>query len=69
LLKAKASTLVQGLITGAVLGFLVSASIDFTIYGTTYMFKLKGIMVDIAISTMMMAIAGAVIAPVMAKMK
>jgi hypothetical protein len=69
LLKAKSATLVSGLITGAVLGFLVSASIDFTIYGTTYMFKLKGIMADVAISTAMMAIAGAVVAPITAKMK
>ena len=69
LLKSKTTTLGSGLVTGAILGFLVSAGIDCTIYGTTHMFRLKGLMADVAISTMMMAIAGAVIAPVMAKMK
>ena len=68
-LKAKTSTVGAGLITGAILGFLVSAGVDCTIYGTTYMFKLKGLIADVCISTMMMAIAGAVIAPIMGKMK
>ena len=69
LLKANITTLGSGLITGAIVGFLLSASVDCMIYGTSYMFRLKGLMADVAISTMMMGIAAAIIAPIMAKMR
>ena len=67
-LKTKTITIMSGLLTGAILGFLISAGVDCTIYGTTYMFKLKGLIADVAISTTMMAITGAILAPVLTKM-
>jgi uncharacterized membrane protein len=63
-IKSGVTTLTSGLIAGAVLGFLVSASIDLTMYGTTNIASKKMIAADIATTTLMAAIAGAVVAAV-----
>jgi len=60
--KSNTNTLVGGLITGGIIGFLVSASVDCLIYGTTFMLSKKGIAADVAAATVIAAIAGAAIA-------
>ncbi len=62
LLKGDAGTILSGLVTGAVVGFLLSAAVDFTMYGTSIILSKKGILADVAGFTFMSAIAGAVIA-------
>jgi hypothetical protein len=51
-----------GLKTGAILGFLVSAAIDSSLYSMTYMVSKQGMMVDVMASTLMWGVVGALIA-------
>ena len=67
LLKANVSSVGSGLVTGAVVGLLMAASIDFTMYGTTWIMSKKAILGDVAAATIMSAIAGAAIAAVVRK--
>lgn len=60
--KAKITNLVSGITTSAVLGLLVSCSYDFTMYANTNIFTPKMMIYDIAISTVMVALTGAVVA-------
>jgi hypothetical protein len=62
--KAGVATLTPGLITGGILGFLVSASIDLIMYGTTNISSKQMMAADIATTTVMAAIAGAVVGAV-----
>jgi uncharacterized membrane protein len=62
--KAGVATLTNGLITGAIVGFLVCAAIDLTMYGTTNISSKQAMAADIATTTVMAAIAGAVIGAV-----
>jgi hypothetical protein len=59
--KAKITNLVSGITTSAVLGLLVSCSYDFTMYANTNIFTPKMMIYDIAISTVMVALTGAVV--------
>ena len=61
LLKANVSSLVGGLIMGAVLGFLMAVAVDFTMYGTSIVMSKYGMLADVIASTVISAIAGAVI--------
>ena len=61
-LKSGVATVSSGLITGAIIGFLMSGSWDLIMFGTTKMLNRSSLMADIAISTVMSAIAGAAIA-------
>ena len=63
--KAGVATLASGLITGAILGLLMSCSFDLMMLATTNIYSKHGIMADVAISTVMSAIAGAAIGAVM----
>ena len=56
--KAGIRSFVGGFTTGGVVGFLVAAGIDFTLYGTTNLMNTTGLAVDIAVTTIMAAIAG-----------
>lgn len=58
--KANITSIMSGITTCAVLGFLVSASYNFTIYANTNLITPKIITYDIAISTVMVALTGAV---------
>lgn len=69
IVKAGINSLAGGLVTGAVVGLLMSSAIDFTMYGTTNVLSKKGMLADIAASTIISAIAGAVIGAVTAGKK
>ena len=60
--KNNTYTLINGVLTGTIVGFLVSASFDFTMYATTNLNTITTIMYDVAISTVIGAITGAVVA-------
>lgn len=62
--KAGVSTLSAGLVTGAIIGFLMSSSIDLIMYATTNISSKRAMVADIATFTVMSAIAGAVIGAV-----
>ena len=66
--KAGVSTLANGLITGAIVGFLMCTAIDLTMYGTTNINSKQAMAADIAVTTVMSAIVGAVIGAVNGKM-
>ncbi len=61
LLKANVSSLAGGLIMGLLVGFLLSAAIDLTIYGTSIVMSKKGVAADVLAATVIWALAGAVI--------
>jgi hypothetical protein len=63
--KSGVSTLASGLVTGAILGFLMSSSIDLIMYGTTNIMSKRGMVADIATFTVMSAIVGAVVGALM----
>jgi uncharacterized membrane protein len=60
-LKAGVSTLSGGASVGAVFGLLISAGFDFTMFGTSNIFNMTALLVDIAASTVIAAIVGAVV--------
>ncbi|MDQ6756115.1 MAG: hypothetical protein M3004_04185 [Bacteroidota bacterium] len=64
-LKSGVSTLSSGLITGGILGLLMSSSYDLMMYATTNIVSKHIVFADVAIYTVMSAITGAVIAVVM----
>ena len=66
--KAGVGTLVNGLVTGAVLGFLMSSSYDCIMYGTTFVASKKWIMADVIAYTVLTAVVGAIVGLVMGKM-
>ncbi|HVZ97387.1 MAG TPA: hypothetical protein VG847_10960 [Chitinophagaceae bacterium] len=59
-IKANVTTVGSGLITGLILGFLISASYDLTMYATSNIMNHKAVLADIAVFAIMSAIAGAV---------
>lgn len=48
--------------TGALLGFLIWLSVDLIMFGTTNVYSLTGVVIDVVVSIVMGAIGGAVIA-------
>lgn len=58
---ANISTLSAGLSAGAVIGLIMGASFDLTMYGTSNILAMKAIWVDIAASAVLGAIVGAVV--------
>ena len=58
---ASINTAGGGAQAGAIIGFLMGLGMDMVMYGTTTMMKLNGVLVDIAVSTVMTAIVGAVV--------
>ena len=63
--KANVTSLVNGLITGGIIGFLMSASHDSVTYGVSNLLSKRGVVADIIAFTVLSALAGAVIAMVM----
>ena len=59
--KAGASGAAAGASVGAVFGLLICAAFDFTYFGTTNLYTMKGMLVDIAVSTVMSAVVGGII--------
>lgn len=68
LIKANITSLAGGLITGAVVGLLMSASYDCIMYGTTHIVSRKMMMADVLASTALAAIVGAVVGMVLGKL-
>ena len=58
---ANISTLQAGATTGALLGFLIWLSVDLIMFGTTNVYSLTGVVVDVIVSTVMGAVSGGVI--------
>jgi len=59
--KSDTPTLKQGLITGAVTGFLYACAVNFNLYATTTIWTMEGILADTIIFTILSAIMGAAI--------
>ena len=57
---ANISTPMGGLKAGAIIGFLAVSSFDCTLYATSNIMILQGILIDIVVFTVMSAIAGGV---------
>lgn len=62
--KAGIATVSNGFVTGAIVGFLASASYDCVSYATTWVSSRTSVVADIAVFTVMSAVAGAVVAMV-----
>ncbi len=58
---ASIDTLSTGAFAGAVILFLMSAAVDFSIYGTSTIASLTGTVADIAVSTVIGSITGAAV--------
>ena len=56
--KAGIRSFVSGFTSGSVIGFLTSSAIDLTMYGTSHLMNTTALAVDIAVFTIMAAIAG-----------
>lgn len=65
--KAGIRSFVSGFTTGAVIGFLTAAAIDLTMYGTSNLMTTTAVAVDIAVFTIISAIAGGAAGAAMAK--
>jgi uncharacterized membrane protein len=63
--KSGVATLSSGLVTGGILGLLMSASYDLIMYATTNISSKHAMCADIATFTVMSAIAGAIVGAVM----
>lgn len=66
-LKANVHSIAGGIVTGAIVGGLMAAAVDFTMYGTTIILSKKLVLADVLAAAVMAAIAGAVIAAVTGK--
>ena len=60
LVRSNVKTVAEGVITGAVVGLLVSSSVDLSMYGTTYVFSKHSIVADVIAATVITAIVGGV---------
>lgn len=65
--RAEAPTVAGGLIAGAIMGFLVWFGVDFTLYGYESRWTLLLTIVDPLLAAIQFAIAGAVVAAVLAR--
>ena len=63
--KSGVSSLSSGLITGGILGFLMSSSYDLIMYATTNITSKHAMLADVATFTVISAITGAVVGAVM----
>ena len=63
--KSGVATLSSGLITGGILGLLMSASFDLIMFATTNITSKHAMLADIATFTVMSAITGAIVAAIM----
>ena len=61
LTKSNTAGFAKGATVGAILGFLMSTAIDFTMYGTTNIMTLQGAFLDVVAFTIMMALVGGII--------
>ncbi len=64
-LKGNVNSMGSGLITGGIIGALVSVGVDCTMYGTTHVISKTAMAADVAAMTVMSAIVGAIVGMVM----
>lgn len=69
ILRSNVTSIAGGLLTGAVVGFLLAAAVDLTMYGTSIIISKKGMAADVAGFTVMAALAGVAIAAVTGRKK
>jgi uncharacterized membrane protein len=69
LLRSNLNSSGGGLLTGAIVGFLLCAAVDFTMYGTSIILSKKGLMADVMAATVISSVAGAVIGIVTGRKK
>ena len=67
-MKGNINSLAGGVVTGAVIGLLLSSSMDTINYGLTNIASKKMMMADVAAATVMSAIVGAIVGLVMGKL-
>jgi uncharacterized membrane protein len=67
--KANINTVGSGMVVGAIAGFLIIAGHDFTSFGTSNLFNMNGLLIDVCASTVMQAITGAAIGFVNSKIR
>jgi uncharacterized membrane protein len=67
--KANVNTLINGLITGAVIGLLMAASYDCMSYALTNLMSKKMILADLLAAGAISALTGAVVGLIMGKLK
>lgn len=58
---ANISTFMTGLKAGAVIGLIAALSFDLSMYGTSNLSNLTGMLVDVVVATVMTALAGGVV--------
>jgi len=68
-IKANVITLLSGMVTGAIIGFLLTSSVNCLIYGTTFFLSKKGMMADVIAFTISAALVGSVLGALGAKYK
>jgi hypothetical protein len=64
-LKGNVNSMMDGFITGGILGLLIAVSYDCMIYATSTVISKTAMAADVAVMTVMTAIVGAIIAVVM----
>lgn len=67
--RASVTSLKDGMITGGILGFLISSAFDCMMYGTTLILSKHSLVGDIIASTAIATVVGAVMGLVLDKMK
>jgi hypothetical protein len=60
-IKSTVNTLLAGITTGAIVGFLMSSAVDCIMYGTSFVLSKKGMMADVIAFTIISAIIGGVL--------
>lgn len=63
--KGNVNSMANGFITGGIVGLLIAVGYDCMIYATTTVISKTAMAADVAVSTVMTAVAGAVVAMVM----
>ena len=66
--KSGVTSLASGLVTGLVVGFLFSCSMDLVMYGTSNIMSKHTLAADIGITTVMWAVTGAVVGAILGAM-
>ncbi len=64
-IKANIDTMAGGMVTGGIVGLLLSVGFDCTMYGTTTIMSKTGMAADVAASTLMSVVVGAVVGMVL----
>jgi hypothetical protein len=67
LIKANVDTIAGGFTNGAIIGFLMAGAVNFTMYSTSFILSKKGLAADVLASSLITAVAAALIVAVVKK--